>query len=403
MAAEDERSVNGRPVSRGLALAALLLVAAARPASALSLWTVTGAPATMTAGTATDIRLTVTNLGGLPLLTIGCVTIFVPTPSSVTSLQVSSVSGSWSTSSAAVTGGRLITYHATSSGDRLTVLESGDFRSRVTATGSGVQTWQVVAYDAMTCDSGAFPAKTFNVVVNGTGPTPTPAPTAPPTAAPTPTPAPTPAPTPGPTATPTPTPSPVPTTPPWPTLGPTAGPGSTPTPDPTAGPGSTPTPDPTARPDQTPAASATAPPPGTPTATFDTGPTASDPTGAAAPTIDPVVSIGPGAGGSPDPGTPAPGETDAAGGIVVGSGGGSGQGLGTDWLVVPEEAGTAVAFDLGSVNLAGMGVFLWAVPGAVLVIPGFLVIVVVLLQTVGGLVWLPLVRRRIGGFGRARR
>jgi len=51
-------------------------------------------------------------------------------------------------------------------------------------------------------------------------------------------------------------------------------------------------------------------------------------------------------------------------------------------------------------GIGGMGVLLWAVPAAVLGIPGFLVILVVLLQAGGGLIWLPVARRRIGGFGR---
>jgi hypothetical protein len=51
-------------------------------------------------------------------------------------------------------------------------------------------------------------------------------------------------------------------------------------------------------------------------------------------------------------------------------------------------------------GIGAMGVLLWAVPAAVLGIPGFLVILVVLLQAGGGLIWLPIARRRIGEFGR---
>jgi hypothetical protein len=44
--------------------------------------------------------------------------------------------------------------------------------------------------------------------------------------------------------------------------------------------------------------------------------------------------------------------------------------------------------------------FAWAVPGLVLSVPGLLlVLVVILVQAVGAVAWLPVVRRRIGVFG----
>ena len=45
------------------------------------------------------------------------------------------------------------------------------------------------------------------------------------------------------------------------------------------------------------------------------------------------------------------------------------------------------------------GDFEWVVPGLILTLPGLLLIVIVGLQALGAMVWLPLVRRRIGGFG----
>ena len=54
---------------------------------------------------------------------------------------------------------------------------------------------------------------------------------------------------------------------------------------------------------------------------------------------------------------------------------------------------------LAAASLGTLGVFLWAVPSLVLSMPGLLVIVVILAQAVGGFAWLPLVRRKIGGFG----
>lgn len=46
----------------------------------------------------------------------------------------------------------------------------------------------------------------------------------------------------------------------------------------------------------------------------------------------------------------------------------------------------------------GLGVE-WGVPAFVVGVPGLLILLVILLQSLGGAAWLPLVRRRIGGFG----
>ncbi len=46
----------------------------------------------------------------------------------------------------------------------------------------------------------------------------------------------------------------------------------------------------------------------------------------------------------------------------------------------------------------GMGIE-WGVPAFVMGVPGLLLILVVLAQTLGGSAWLPIVRRRIGAFG----
>jgi UPF0716 family protein affecting phage T7 exclusion len=44
--------------------------------------------------------------------------------------------------------------------------------------------------------------------------------------------------------------------------------------------------------------------------------------------------------------------------------------------------------------------FSWAVPGLVLSVPGLLLVLAVIgAQAVGAFAWLPVVRRRIGGFG----
>jgi hypothetical protein len=44
-------------------------------------------------------------------------------------------------------------------------------------------------------------------------------------------------------------------------------------------------------------------------------------------------------------------------------------------------------------------VFEWLVPSALIAAPGLLLILTVLAQMGGALAWLPVVRRRIGGFG----
>jgi hypothetical protein len=59
--------------------------------------------------------------------------------------------------------------------------------------------------------------------------------------------------------------------------------------------------------------------------------------------------------------------------------------------------------DLGPDLLASLGAFAWVVPGALLAAPGLLLIVIILAQSMGALVWLPVVRRKIGGFGLTQR
>jgi hypothetical protein len=214
---------------------------------------------------------------------------------------------------------------------------------------------------------------------------PTPAPTPTPVPTPAPTPVPTPRPTPVPTPRPTPAPTPRPTLPlplptlPLPTLPlPTLPlpsvsipplPFATPTPTPgsTLAPGATPT--------ATPSSSATA----------STGPASNPLPGAS---DDPSSTVRPGDPADPT-GSPTTGAGTASnddGGFTVGRGG-----LGSiDALV--------------DVDLAGFGgIIEWAVPALVLSVPGLLLLLAVLAQAVGGLLWLPFVRRSMGGFGLRRR
>ena len=50
---------------------------------------------------------------------------------------------------------------------------------------------------------------------------------------------------------------------------------------------------------------------------------------------------------------------------------------------------------MGSLGMAAE----WGVPAIVMSVPGLLIVLIVVAQGLGGAAWLPLVRRRIGGFG----
>jgi Bacterial Ig domain len=241
----------------------------------------------------------------------------------------------------------------------LDVAADGSFTFKPGGSFSGVRTFTYRASDGLR-SSGLV---TVSITVGTASPTPTPTPV--------PTPAPTPTPTPAPTL---PLPSlPVPSVPlpsvPLPTLPlPTAVPTPTSTDPPTATPVPTPTPAST----EAPAASPPEPT-SSPSAPVASGP---DPSGG------PITSQAPGADGSI--GGPAPSPPEAP--FVVGVTGGS------------------VLDPLGDMDVAGFGGFIdWAVPALVLSVPGLLLVLAVLAQTVGAVLWVPLVRRWLGGFGVRRR
>jgi hypothetical protein len=50
-----------------------------------------------------------------------------------------------------------------------------------------------------------------------------------------------------------------------------------------------------------------------------------------------------------------------------------------------------------------LGLGAWTVPAVALGVPGFLVVLVVLLQLAGGAAWLPIARRALAGVGLRRR
>lgn len=203
------------------------------------------------------------------------------------------------------------------------------------------------------------------VTIDVNAPTPTPTPT--------PTPAPTPTPTPAPTPTPRPTPTPIIPLPtlPLPTIPLPSLPLSTP-----------PLPTPPLP---------TSPLPSVPLPTFGSTPT---------PTLRP--------GETPGTATPTPSVTASPGGIAFAPGTSPGTGRGSTQI---DDGGFSVGQGgLGpidgpiSIGLVGFdGLLEWAVPALVLTVPGLLLLLAVLAQSMGALLWLPITRRWLGGFGLRKR
>ncbi len=353
--------------------AVLLVLALVGPVLAAQSWSIVADRLTVPLDESAVVTLTVTNTsssngGGSG---IACVTVAIPSAYDVTSVSVASVSNgrSWS---ADVSAGspRGIVARADSNGDRLRGDPDDDvlvLKVKVTGTSLGLATWTANELQDAGC-TGSY-KKPVAILMTVLGlPIPTPKPTPKPTPAPTPTP--TTEPTVRPTATATPAPTPTPTRPP----------SATPTPDPTRPPTPTASPAPT---DGSAGPTPTEPP--SPLASPDPSAAASQPVG---------VGIGSTGSGS---GTGSSGTGGASGG------GGTGQAspprldLGLDG----DHPGSLAGLDLG--GSVGFGFFDWAVPGAILTGPGLLLLVIIAAQAAGGLAWLPVVRRKIGGFGPARR
>lgn len=324
-----------------LLILVLLLIQISRPASsyAVQLWGFTGDKALLTAGTATVVKVTISNLstGSGGGESIGCAQVSIPVEFTITSASIVSVSRglSWSVTHA----GTAVTAQAAGDSSRLTGdpnLDQLVLAITVVPATPGVYAWTANEFNKPNCTSPLGTALTIPMAI-APAPTPTPAPN------PTPTPTPTPAPTPA------------------PTRAPTSPPTRTPAPTPTAI-GATPAPSTSAEP--------------TPSASSE-------------PTFEPVPT---GPIPSDDP-TPSPSPTDdpnAFGrGTLTLSGGSDGSGGSLD------SAGT----ELAAAVLDSLGLGTWAVPTGALAGPGILVILTIMAQTGGGLIWLPLIRRRIGGFG----
>lgn len=94
-------------------------------------------------------------------------------------------------------------------------------------------------------------------------------------------------------------------------------------------------------------------------------------------------------------------------GGATGSGGGPGPGDGGAGAGPVFAVGGAdhAEFDgLATIDLGGFrGLVDWSIPSVVLGVPGLLVVLAVLAQASSGVLWLPIVRRRLGTFGLGRR
>jgi hypothetical protein len=378
-AGQPRRLIAARVVAAGILAAAALGSVPAPAAALLDLWTIAASPTSLDQGEAVTVKFTVTNKGAILDSDIGCVEVTIPEAFDVISTAVvDTPSGkSWNAGDSGAGSGRVAVYRADSDGDALEggLLggdESAIFSVKVDPGSAGGFDWKARAYADNSCDGGLFATVWLSISV---APEPSPTPTPKPPATPTPTPRPTPTPTPHPTATPTPTPTPTPR--PTPIIG-------LPLPLPSLGlpdPKPTPTPTPTPRPTPTPG----------PTPTSSASPEPS-----AAPTPAETRAPAPSPSGRDEPsGTPAIGALDP--GSEAGSGGPAGRlriGRETDGTVA---AGPEIDVSLAAIE--GLGSLTWAVPSLVLAVPGLLLVLAVMAQAVGGVLWLPVIRRRIGGFG----
>lgn len=327
---------------------AFLVLGLCRPShsvvAGVPLWTFASDRVSVVEGVTSVVKLKITN-SSLAIPTpefIGCVKVSIPGAFKIVGVSIDSATRglNWS---ASVSGAK-VTLSAASGADRLTSGPPPDAvvaRITVTPIKLGSYPWNANAFANADCSGGLGGPLSIQMTVLPALPTPTPAPT----------------PIPLPTATATPTTRPTPSPTPSPTRQPTA----TGTPRPiateTAGPS-----DPRAS--QTPAPAA---------------PSGGSPTPAATQEL----------GGAPSPRSSPTHGTDTAGGTLTLPGG---DGRSGDSLA-------AAGADLAAAALDNLGMGTWAVPGGVLIVPGLMVLLTILAQAGGGIIWLPLVWRRIGGFG----
>jgi hypothetical protein len=256
----------------------------------------------------------------------------------------------------------------------LALSSNGAFTFTSGGSFTGLRTFTYQVSDGLVSSSVA------TVSIQVTGPAPTPAPTRTPTPAPTPAPTPTPTPNPVPTV-PLPTlPVPVPTLPvPVPTL---------PVPRPTL-----PVPRPTL-----PVPTPTLPVPSIATPIATPAPTTASTPGPSSST-SPTSSVAP--AGLPPSSSSSP-EPAAAGSGAGGSNGGPGESAAPDGPGFTVATGNLAPFGLIDLGVGAFDSLDWAVPALALSVPGLLLIAI-LAQLSASAVWLPIVRRWLGGFGVGRR
>jgi hypothetical protein len=235
--------------------------------------------------------------------------------------------------------------------------DDGSFRYKADQDFAGTDTWRYRVWDGIDWSN------TVTVTMTVSAPA---------------TPPPTQAPTPRPTSSPTPTPivgpivsvPPGPTLPPVPTLPPLPSVGPTPTPAPRWSPTA-----PTATAGATATASVTATPPPTATATDMAAPSGQVAPGGV------VASAAPGSSSPPQP----PGTSTM---------------LAEPPFTLPLiDEGAQFGLDTGAISLAS---FEWAVPALVLTVPGILIVIAVLVESLIGLAWLRVARRWLSGDRRRR-
>jgi hypothetical protein len=324
-----------------LAIAALPAVAAA-----VMLWTLVMAPLTTTANVSTNFSLTATNADALTEL--GCLEVDLPPSFVIESLgtPVASNGRAWES----YRTGNVVIVHSLSGGGRLALLQTVRFTILAHATAAGAFTWPNHAHRAQDCsttDQVGVPLAVTVLPALVPTPTPTPSPTATPAPTPTPTPTATPALTAAPTATPKVTPSPIPTLP-LPSI----------------------------------------PLPSIPLPSTDPLPTPR-------PTPAPAGSSVPGATATPEPSRSAEASSGSGGIASEPPAGGSSGGSAGGTLTIARGLDDGGADAEVGVDVFGLldADFVWFVPAASMAVPGLLVIVWVLLQTIGALAWIPAVRR----------
>jgi len=344
-----------------LGLAAIVGPGAGRAAYAS--WTISLTPSTIEAVQPAIIKAKFSNMGGPDgQQDLGCVRIAIPATFTVQSAVVTDDPPD-TTWKASIGGLTTVTINTASGGDRLPPNQptlSVTAAIKVSALVPGTYTWTANAYRSQDCaDSFNDPAHLMLKVqltlippLTATPtPTPTPVSTVRPTLSPLPTVQPTLAPLPLPTSLPLPTPT------------------ALPTPTETSPPGSTPTPSPAGSESQAPDRPSPSPSSDAPR----------QPTGASGAQSGPPT---PGSDASPSPSPPI------GAGLTIPGGGPGGDAA----------AGSSVSLTSGFTTPFGDG-FAWAVPGLVLSVPGLLIVLfAILAQALGAAAWLPVVRRRIGGF-----